>query len=97
MMAIYTIKPEMVEAEQWNKVGDASTLASVISSDVPGELKGIKCSGCGHPMENHGKMEISSGCKIFNSVCPSTYIVKCDGSVKLMSEKTFQERYELIK
>jgi hypothetical protein len=96
-MAIYTIKPEMVEAEQWNKVGDASTLASVSSTDVSGELKGRICFACGHPMEDHGKMEISAGCKIFNSVCPSTYIVKCDGSIKLMSEKTFQERYMVAK
>lgn len=89
-MALYTEKPEIVEAIQWLKTGDHGDVSTGSAGSA------APCKICGFPLNTHGEHKfISSNPSI---ICPGTWQIKHrDGRLEYLDDKTFQERYELIK
>ena len=69
-MGIYVKRPIKVEATQWKKIGDHSSVR-ILTNDV--RWGGILCYTCGEIMRKHGLIETLEGTF---KVCPGDWIVK---------------------
>jgi hypothetical protein len=92
-MANYTEKLEVVSAVQWNVPKDYPGLEPVSTTAAS---KYRICPSCGQTFDKHGVYSITK--PLGSVVCPGTWIVTySDGRTLHLDDKTFQERYELVK
>lgn len=95
-MAKYTKQPEIVDAVQWSKVGDAEGATIVAHADAEKDGKRL-CARCGQPISAHG-MRVLGPDRFFNGVCPGMWIItREDGRIEYLDDATFQARYTIVK
>lgn len=105
-MAKYRKKPEVIEAEQWNKVTyDREAGHGFKPDDMPIYHLGVgyyrtpdlegqeKCKKCGDIMHNHGWME-----SIQEAICPGDWIIpEPNGAKHNCKPGQFEASYEEVK
>jgi hypothetical protein len=88
----YIRRPEIVEAVQWNKVGDHDDITAM---SLANKEKDAKCDICGLLFQDHGMRTLNA--LMQDTICPGMWIVDTENGLQYVNDKIFLERYELVK